>query len=522
MFINYKEKELPSNRYDVCIVGSGPAGLAIAYALLNSNLHVLVVESGDEKITRRSKVLNTYFNSGIAYSNIYSQRARAFGGTTHLWGGNNIPFSEIDFSLIPGRNEYAWPIPYDEYKRYLESASKFLDIDPTQFGQKLSAEVESQYSFNKVNWLFSPFPFRLSERYKHLFEKSSNIDVLVNATLTDINISDACRIASIKIRNFKKAVEIIAQEYVLAAGGIETPRILLNQIERGNISHDIFGPALGAYFAEHPNATVATIKGKDTEKVLRNHSIAYVGNREVKPGLVPSNRILLNSEMLNGIFSIWPIPKSFSLINTAKTLKSLIVRREFNLIFMIKTLFILPGIIALLPFAWYRLQGKRTDFKYKNGELELRLMAETLPNASNKVTLSNKADYLGQYYANLNWDLTSRDKTSFARLCLSVKTYLESQYNVTVTLQKWVLDSDSPWDGKINTDGHFGHHMGTTRMGITKEKSVVDTNCKVHEVDNLYIAGAAVFPVYGFANPTLSICALSFRLAEHLFNKVKR
>ena len=60
------------------------------------------------------------------------------------------------------------------------------------------------------------------------------------------------------------------------------------------------------------------------------------------------------------------------------------------------------------------------------------------------------------------------------------------------------------------------HHMGTTRMHDDPRQGVVDRNSKVHGVDNLYVAGSSVFPTSGAANPTLTLVALTLRLADHL------
>jgi choline dehydrogenase-like flavoprotein len=61
-----------------------------------------------------------------------------------------------------------------------------------------------------------------------------------------------------------------------------------------------------------------------------------------------------------------------------------------------------------------------------------------------------------------------------------------------------------------------GHHMGTTRMGADPKTSVVDKDCRTHQVTNLYIAGSSVFPTAGDSNPTLTIVALAHRLADTL------
>jgi choline dehydrogenase-like flavoprotein len=65
------------------------------------------------------------------------------------------------------------------------------------------------------------------------------------------------------------------------------------------------------------------------------------------------------------------------------------------------------------------------------------------------------------------------------------------------------------------------HHLGTTRMHRDPSRGVVDENCRVHEMSNLYIAGGSVLPTGGYANPSLTIVALSLRLADHLRSRAR-
>jgi choline dehydrogenase-like flavoprotein len=69
--------------------------------------------------------------------------------------------------------------------------------------------------------------------------------------------------------------------------------------------------------------------------------------------------------------------------------------------------------------------------------------------------------------------------------------------------------------------GGGSHHMGTTRMSDNPLRGVVDRNCKVHAVDNLYVAGSSVFPTSGASNPTLTLVALTLRLADHLKGRIR-
>jgi choline dehydrogenase-like flavoprotein len=80
------------------------------------------------------------------------------------------------------------------------------------------------------------------------------------------------------------------------------------------------------------------------------------------------------------------------------------------------------------------------------------------------------------------------------------------------------LASANPWP----IDQDASHHMGTTRMGTDSATSVTDPNGRVHSVENVYMAGASLFPTSGCANPTFTIVALSIRLARHLRENVFR
>ena len=98
--------------------------------------------------------------------------------------------------------------------------------------------------------------------------------------------------------------------------------------------------------------------------------------------------------------------------------------------------------------------------------------------------------------------------------------HFEKEQGVELVLERWITDESMDWTRFINLDGHYGHHMGTTKMGVNHNDSVVDQNCKVHGLKNIYIAGSSVFPTFGFANPTLTIIALSIKLAGHLRQKL--
>jgi choline dehydrogenase-like flavoprotein len=131
---------------------------------------------------------------------------------------------------------------------------------------------------------------------------------------------------------------------------------------------------------------------------------------------------------------------------------------------------------------------------------------EPSPNPESRVVLSRERDRLGLRRPVLSWRLNKRD---FHSIEASVELVAQALGAAGV--------------GRLRVDPRYReivgggeHHMGTTRMGADPAASVVDSDGLVHGTDALYVAGSSVFPTVGFANPTLTICALAARLADHL------
>jgi choline dehydrogenase-like flavoprotein len=135
---------------------------------------------------------------------------------------------------------------------------------------------------------------------------------------------------------------------------------------------------------------------------------------------------------------------------------------------------------------------------------------EQVPNPDSRVSLSSQRDPLGLPRISLDWRLTEQDRLSFYRhlhsLALEAGAMGIGRLRVNAT-------DESNWPQPVSGGSH---HMGTTRMSDNPRRGVVDRHCRVHGVDNLYVAGSSVFPTSGAANPTLTITALTLRLSDHL------
>jgi choline dehydrogenase-like flavoprotein len=142
---------------------------------------------------------------------------------------------------------------------------------------------------------------------------------------------------------------------------------------------------------------------------------------------------------------------------------------------------------------------------------------EQSPNPDSRITLSNEKDALGMPRAKLNWQLTELDKRSMRTFYQVLGREMGRTGTGRVQIRDWLLAGDKEWPSFVSGGWH---HMGTTRMSADPKRGVVDPNCRVHGLANLYIGGASVYPTAGAVNPTLTLVALSLRLADHLKAKV--
>ena len=145
---------------------------------------------------------------------------------------------------------------------------------------------------------------------------------------------------------------------------------------------------------------------------------------------------------------------------------------------------------------------------------------EQTPDENSRIMLdAQRVDPIfGQPVAHVDWRLNESDKRSAVRALEITLEYLrehgatshEMITDVSGGAKEWTF---LPQAGALETGDH---HMGALRMSAAPDDGIVDVNARLHTVDNLYIAGSAVFPTGGYANPTLTIVALALRLADHL------
>ncbi len=531
---------------DICIVGAGAAGITIALELIATGLDVVVLESGglDPEAHIQALYAGTVEDSRL-HSPPDRYRQRRFGGTTTIWGGRCMPFDPIDFEKRDYIPNSGWPIDYDTLAPYYPKANRLCEAGEfayrsgEAFPRPLPPMLDGFNSDNFTTDTLERFscPTNFGARYGHKLKAAANVRVVLNANVTRISLNRAGdRVEWLEVRasGSVKTFEVIADRVVLATGGLEVPRLLLSNRDVhphgiGN-DHDV----VGRYYMCHIAGTVGTIKvdrplhavshGYDVSddgtycrrrfalrpETQRNSGIGNFIARFHHPRITdPAHR--------NGILSMLFLAKYFipyeyriRLHGTEPTTVAQLVQHASN---------VLSGAFDAAGFAWHMLRDRRlADRKFpsiiiksKANLYSLDFHAEQEPNAASRVTVGDKACPLGLPRIHVDWRYTQGDvRTVKSAIELLAGDFTRSR------LGTFVYDPEELEFEMTRYGAYGGHHLGTARMGTDRKTSVVDAECRVHGVPNLYIASAATFPTSSQANPTLTIVALALRLAKQV------
>jgi choline dehydrogenase-like flavoprotein len=146
----------------------------------------------------------------------------------------------------------------------------------------------------------------------------------------------------------------------------------------------------------------------------------------------------------------------------------------------------------------------------------LRIAQEAVPNPDSRVRLSEERDAFGLRRVEMDWRLSEIDVHTIRTAVTAFAKYLEEQEIGRARVGDWLMADPPRFPGIVDDEVGGKHHMGTTRMAADPGKGVVDADCRVHGVENLYIGGSSVFATTGHSNPTYTLTQLALRLGDHL------
>lgn len=509
---------------DLCLVGAGPAGLTIAREFLGESTSVLVLESGGLVQDAATQELNRVTVTGDAYAGGWYGRARAFGGAATLWGGQALPLTPIDFEERPWVPDSGWPITVDDLAPFYRRAGELLAIDDANHDTDLIERFRLRppgFDADVVRYHFarwSPAP-NLGAVMQPRLRRSRTIRVLLHATVTELRVTADHRwIDEIVVRSLGgRRVRIRPQLVVLCAGGIENARLLLisrDQIPKGlGNRHD----NVGRYLQDHPGGGIGWVYTDDPDRLQHLFNQFHWGGRKYSVRLSAAPALQRRFRSLNASAAIMFRDAPGSAMAALREGYGLLRQRRYDVRLLRATGLALRRAPDAVRSLWKYLARGRS---YAPGaSFQVTVSLEQPPERESRVTLDASRDQFGLPRAAIHWRPGQQCADTLRCFASALQDQFERAKIGRLELEPWVLVGDEEWRHRL---GDHYHHIGTTRMHTAADRGVVDPNCRVHDIDNLYIAGSSVFPTSGHSNPTLPLMALAVRLASTLKERLRQ
>lgn len=475
---------------DLAIVGAGPAGISLALALKDSKISIALLESGGTSFDPEIQKMYAGMETGVRYTALDAGRLRFMGGSTNHWGGYCRPLDEIDFETRAWVPHSGWPFSRAAIEPYFQRAQALCEAGPWIYDRGAQAVKTPMLELGKgglyTSWFQfsktrdSVLPTYFGHRYGDDLKAAKNVTPYIHANVTGIRLAangasmDHLDIATLNGKHFT----VKPRMTVLAAGAMETARLML-------ASNDVIGAGVGnqndlvgRFFADHPiPRDVATL-------------VVFAGPLAACYG---SNVTLDNGAIMRAVISpTGAYCRDRNQVGSLTTVENPIELDETGKAAVI-TMALALGVNAASAQAY-----------------SLGCGMEPKPDPDRRLTLTNEKDPLGLPRLKLDMRLADEDFALYRQTLSELGRQLLASRAGMLRInyshrEQWLKAMD--WGN---------HHLGTTRMSDDPKQGVVNADSQVHGISNLYVAGSSVFPTYGSSNPTLNLIALTLRLGDHL------
>ena len=491
-------------KYRYCLVGTGIGGGMLLRSLIDKGCKepIAVVEAGGQKRKKEEQ----YESVGLPFRMITT--SVQLGGTSNLWHGVLSYLDDIDFEKREWIPKSGWPITKTELMPYYQKAAAFWGVERVGYFEEQNLPKNLHVRLNDMgfnreyleNKLFQqPLQIKslrsdvneLAAQYDnvHLFTQSAGLELILNESGT--------RYTACKIGKSDGTTDLIeADTFILCAGALETPRILLNSEGQTN-------PNIGHYLMDHPMGNLVQLEFKKPKYAPLYSDLRYGKGTKLKTGLIFKREIQEKYRLPNHNFYIRP---SFvrGIDDMSEKIKlSLLTYKsgQISLRDVWKTITHLNVVKQILTYKY--------SLNVKYHYADLFFLTEQIPYYGSYVGLSDKKDQFGYPISKVDWQLSDYDKANMKQVFdLCLREFFKGE-EVSFTHQA----GDYFWEN-IFTSG--AHHVGTARMATTADDGVVDADLKVFGFENLYLCDGSVFPTSGNVNIGLTISAFAMRLAQKL------
>ena len=514
---------------DICIVGAGAAGITLAMELIGHDFSVNLLESGGLDFEDDVQALNDGDCVSQHKVALMWTRLRYFGGTTGHWGGNCAPLDERDFETRSWVPDSGWPISRKDLERFYPRAYRYCELPSDDYSVDHWAEISEKFRRSRIPvtgeeigeklFLKSP-PTRFGDAYRaDLAKPGSQCTVYLHANVVEIETGeDASEVVGLRTRDVSgRGCRFTARIFILASG-IENARLLLlsNKVRPNGLGND--HDVVGRYFMAHTTIRTGRAMLEVPKETVRFYGLDTWATRFESGGapfmnaLQPTYPVQEREGMLNSVVFLdesYEGEHAPGFVALRKIVKQIIHGRVPDRLG--ENLGKVIGDLDSVAKALYARASGNSDYR----AVEMRYFAEQAPNRDSRVMLGPERDSLGQNRLVLDWRLQQIDKHTILR----TQDLVAREFGKLGVgrLRVQFENEEDPWPASIDSSAHF---MGTTRMHKDPRHGVVDENCRVHGIRNLYVAGGSVFPTSGATMLTMNIVALAVRLADHLIGKL--
>jgi choline dehydrogenase-like flavoprotein len=512
---------------EVCIVGAGVAGITLAREFTHCRFRVILLESGGAELEHATQDLYAGSDIGRPYDLFAASRLRYFGGTTNHWGGVwcDMP-NLLDFEIRDGAPYSGWPFSLSYLEPWYRRAHPVLKLGP--YGYALSdwgiAPSDIPEPFRGPHFVCRVLQqgpaTRFGAEYGPELRQAPNMSVYLHANALRFDASEnggVVRELNVGVLpNGRFAVR--ACIYILAAGGIENARLLLLSESKAGVGLGNDRDLIGRFFMLHLEYPGGVIVRTDPYADL-TFQTGENGARYYQRGIARRfvSYISLSDETKRQLkLPAFRVRFQYSRIPEVDALARLVSRTDRSADILQDLGSVIRKFPGVATYVARRMVYGRIKPPVSMALIPLNCTSEQMPNPHSRIGLGKDLDAFGLRRVTVDWRLTAEDRRGMAtghRLLGE-----ELGYGGFGQLQSAVPEDDSEWPSDMRGDQH---HMGTTRMQRDPGTGVVDENCRVHGVANLYVSGCSVFPTGGTFNPTLTIVALALRLADHIKERLR-
>lgn len=518
MIIDLQDDGSPTEfECDVAIVGAGAVGIVSAVELSRKGLDVLLLEGGGAGLEVSSQDLYKGYSAGLNLTGMTAGRYRMLGGSTNFWGGQISRFESVVFGDRDWVDAPQWPLSRAELDAYYDRVATLIGLPADFTDEQLWARVGATAAPTLDEGLDVFLTRTLVNRsMAHVFRselEGEKVRTVLHANATGLVGGEGGRLTGVRVATLSgKVANVKARRVILACGTIEIARMLQLPLADGSAAPWASNPWLGKGYLDHIEVIAGKVKVLDKVEFHKIFDNIYLDKLKFFPKIKLSESAQLEKKLLGcaGRFEFRSNYKEH--LNNLKLFIRSVMSGKMPSNISQLPVYIFGLWKVLLPLVVRYVHSNRA-FNPTDGGVDYVLTVEQLPTTKSQIRLRPETDALGLPKVEVDWRLDGGEIATMAEFAETTRRVLADRGLADLTIDERLLARDPAF---LDTALDYYHQMGGARMSDCAENGVVDYNLRVFGSENLYVAGAAVYPSTGFGNPTYTAMAMSLRLCDHL------